>query len=100
MSFRTTLEATGIRGTAACLGFILLLGTIARADGPIANATTTLGNVDFDYADAPAANVELDLSQGMFHDLFGIGDAAVALIEAPRHRREIGVLESNRWRQG
>jgi hypothetical protein len=60
------------------LGFILLLGAIARADGPIANATTTPGNVDFDYADAPAANVELDLSQGMFHDLFGIGDAAVA----------------------
>ena len=78
MSFRTALEATGIRGSAACLAFILLLGAIARAEDSTSKNTITPGNVEFDYADAPAANVELDLSQGMFHDLFGIGDAAVA----------------------
>ena len=78
MSFKKELDVTGIRGTVACLAFILLLGAIARAEDPIANTATTPGNVDFDYADAPAPNVELDLSQGMFHDLFGIGDAAVA----------------------
>jgi hypothetical protein len=38
----------------------------------------TTGRVDFDDADLPPANVEIDLSQGMFNDLFGIGDAAVA----------------------
>ena len=32
----------------------------------------------FDEANLPPANVELDLSQGMFENLFGIGDAAVA----------------------
>ncbi len=37
-----------------------------------------VGRIDFEEADLPAANVELDLSQGMFGDLFGIGDAAVA----------------------
>jgi hypothetical protein len=78
MSFGTALEATGIRGSAACLAFILLLGAIARAEDSTSKNTTTPGNVEFDNADAPAANVELDLSQGMFHDLFGIGDAAVA----------------------
>ena len=36
------------------------------------------GRIDFSQADLPAATVEVDLSQGMFHDLFGIGDAAVA----------------------
>jgi hypothetical protein len=36
------------------------------------------GRIDFSEADLPAATVEVDLSQGMFRDLFGIGDAAVA----------------------
>lgn len=37
-----------------------------------------VGRLDFDAADLPEANVEVDLSQEMFRDLFGIGDAAVA----------------------
>jgi hypothetical protein len=36
------------------------------------------GRIDFAAADLPPAMVEVDLSQGMFNDLFGIGDAAVA----------------------
>ena len=36
------------------------------------------GHIDFAAADLPPANIEVDLSQGMFRDLFGIGDAAVA----------------------
>ena len=36
------------------------------------------GRIDFDDADLPAATVEVDLSQEMFGDLFGLGDAAVA----------------------
>lgn len=35
------------------------------------------GRIDFEAADLPPATVEVDLSQGMFNDLFGIGDAAV-----------------------
>jgi hypothetical protein len=37
-----------------------------------------IGRIDFGKASLPPANVELDLSQGMFGDLFGIGDAAIA----------------------
>jgi hypothetical protein len=36
------------------------------------------GRIDFEAANLPPATVEVDLSQGMFSDLFGIGDAAVA----------------------
>lgn len=36
------------------------------------------GRIDFADADLPAATVEVDLSQEMFGDLFGLGDAAVA----------------------
>ncbi len=35
------------------------------------------GRIDFEAAKLPPATVEVDLSQGMFSDLFGIGDAAV-----------------------
>jgi hypothetical protein len=36
------------------------------------------GHVEFDYADLSPATVEVDLSQGLLSDIFGIGDAAVA----------------------
>ena len=36
------------------------------------------GHIDFDEVDLPLATVEIDLSQGMFGSLFGIGDAALA----------------------
>ncbi len=36
------------------------------------------GRLDFEAANLPEANVEVDLSQEMFQDLFGIGDAAIA----------------------
>jgi Domain of unknown function (DUF4252) len=36
------------------------------------------GRIDFEAADLPPATVEVDLSHGMFSDLFGIGDAAIA----------------------
>jgi hypothetical protein len=37
-----------------------------------------VGRLNFEAADLPEANVEVDLSQDMFRDLFGIGDAAIA----------------------
>ena len=37
-----------------------------------------VGRLDFQAANLPEANVEVDLSQEMFRDIFGIGDAAIA----------------------
>ena len=59
---------------AASAGFLLYLAAAsARADEPSRDAA--LGRIDFESANLPAANVELDLSQGMFENLFEIGDA-------------------------
>jgi hypothetical protein len=62
---------------AAVVGF-LFYSTMVQAKTPESAASGNLGRIDFDQANLPPANVELDLSQGMFGDLFGIGDAAVA----------------------
>jgi uncharacterized protein DUF4252 len=58
---------------------LLLVALVAR---PVLADDDTekrvVGRVDFESADLPPANIEVDLSQGMFNDLFGIGDAAIA----------------------
>jgi hypothetical protein len=55
------------------------------------------GRIDFSQADLPPATVEVDLSQGMFHDLFGIGDAAVAgMAETLLQSSENGESEGTR----
>ena len=54
------------------------LAAIAHLPAVAADESATLGRLDFKKANLPEANVELDLSQEMFHDLFGIGDAAIA----------------------
>jgi hypothetical protein len=42
-----------------------------------------VGRLDFQAANLPEANVEVDLSQEMFRDIFGVGDAAIAgVVEA------------------
>ena len=41
-------------------------------------AAAPAGRLNFDSANLPEATVEVDLSQEMFKDLFGIGDAAIA----------------------
>jgi hypothetical protein len=61
---------------AAIAGFVFC-ATIAQAK-PSESGDAPVGRIDFDGANLPPANVELDLSQGMFANLFGIGDAAVA----------------------
>jgi len=61
------------------------------AEAPAAAETTTsapIGRLNFEVANLPEANVEVDLSQDLFKDLFGIGDAAIAgavesLVKAP-----------------
>ncbi|HZZ27948.1 MAG TPA: hypothetical protein VFE46_08070 [Pirellulales bacterium] len=78
MSFTKFPRTFGLVEGIACAVLVGLLTAAARADEAAAKSTAAQGNVEFDYADAPPAAIELDLSQGMFHDLFGIGDAAVA----------------------
>lgn len=50
----------------------------ARADESSASTSAPVGRIDFAAADLPPATVEVDLSQAMFSDLFGLGDAAIA----------------------
>ena len=74
------------RGSAAAV--LLLVGfaasgpTSAWAEGPS-------GRIDFAGADLPPATVEVDLSQEIFSDLFGLGDAAIAgVIESLTNDRQ------------
>jgi hypothetical protein len=66
-------------GRFVVLGIAVAYALVAvRAEAQEANENRVIGRVDFDGADLPPANVEVDLTQGMFGDLFGIGDAAIA----------------------
>src|SRR6185295_18348949 len=56
---------------------LMFCTAIAQAKQP-ESGDSAIGRINFDQANLPPANVELDLSQGMFENLFGIGDAAVA----------------------
>lgn len=66
----------GSLGAFAAVLFYAL--TAAHAQDSDARSSEPTGRIDFSEADLPPATVEVDLSQGMFNDLFGIGDAAVA----------------------
>jgi uncharacterized protein DUF4252 len=56
----------------------ICLAAIAHSPAIAADEKATVGRLDFKAANLPEANVEVDLSQEMFRDLFGIGDAAIA----------------------
>lgn len=67
----------------------LVTFTSAYAQADEATNNAPVGRLSFEAADLPEANVEVDLSQDMFRDLFGIGDAAIAgvaeaLLDAPK----------------
>lgn len=51
---------------------------VAHAQATVASDDAPAGRLNFDAANLPAANLEVDLSQEMFKDLFNIGDAAIA----------------------
>lgn len=51
--------------------------SLAEEGGPSAE-TRVSTRVDFDYPDAPAATVEVDLGPGVIRSLLGLGDAAIA----------------------
>src|SRR5690348_520564 len=67
----------GHRGSLALAAIAICLGIIAQTPARAAENRPP-GRLDFEAANLPEANVEVDLSQDMFHDLFGIGDAAIA----------------------
>ncbi|MGI9455412.1 MAG: DUF4252 domain-containing protein [Aeoliella sp.] len=50
----------------------------AVAQTTLDSGTATVGEVAFDFADAPPATLEIDLGRGLIRDLLGLGDAAVA----------------------
>lgn len=62
---------------AACAA-VLFCGLAAAQAQSLQSSERVQGRIDFDSAKLPAATVEVDLSQEMFRDLFGLGDAAVA----------------------
>jgi hypothetical protein len=77
----------GSAGAFAAVVFYVV--TAAQAQEATAQRANASGRIDFEAADLPPATVEVDLSQGMFNDLFGIGDAAVAgVAEALRQSAE------------
>ena len=50
----------------------------AKADDAASKPAETIGSVEFDCPDAPKATAQVDLSQGLFADMFGIGNAAIS----------------------
>lgn len=59
----------------AALAVMLLFGpAMAMAQAADGNS----GHIDFTSVDLPPATVEVDVSQEIFSDLFGLGDAAIA----------------------
>jgi hypothetical protein len=65
-------------GTAGAVAAAMFYLAAAQAQPVFADEGHGRGRIDFEAAELPPPTVELDLSQGMFHDLFGLGDAAVA----------------------
>ena len=66
-------------GRGATVVALLFVGAAAvRAQSVTTAETGPAGRIDFAAANLPPATVEVDLTQGMFGDLFGLGDAAIA----------------------
>jgi hypothetical protein len=81
-------KAARIAGGAAISAVLLLSPALAFAQAAAVQASTTqesakTARIDFASANLPPATVEVDLSQEIFSDLFGLGDAAVSgVVEA------------------
>lgn len=62
----------------AVAAVVLYVAVGAQGQSPAANEDQVSGRIDFADVELPPPAVEVDLSQGMFRDLFVLGDAAVA----------------------
>jgi hypothetical protein len=73
-----------VRECVAAMAIICVAVTGVLADEAAKDSTassskaTPCGEVDFDCPGLPDASIEVDLSQGMFKDLFGLGDALIS----------------------
>jgi hypothetical protein len=77
--YRTRNQCARGMGTNLLLAAaVFSLATVAHSQANAADSAAPTGRIDFEAAKLPEANVEIDLSQEMFRNLFGIGDAAVA----------------------
>jgi len=63
-------------GRVAAVAALLLVGAAAARAQTAAGGP--LGRIDFAAANLPQATVEVDVTQGMLGDMFGLGDAAIA----------------------
>ncbi|MCH8840809.1 MAG: DUF4252 domain-containing protein [Planctomycetes bacterium] len=73
--FKQNSPRVGRAASGAALAVVLLFGP-ATALAQAADGRS--GHIDFASVDLPPATVEVDLSQEIFSDLFGLGDAAIA----------------------
>lgn len=62
--------------TVAAFLFVGVAAARVQSAGP--SPSGTAGQIDFSAADLPPATVEVDLTQGIFGDLFGLGGAALS----------------------
>ena len=78
MSRASSLVLRWVSSNAACAAVLFggLVAAQAQAVTDIEDRSSA-GRIDFDDENLPPATVEVDLSQGMFNDLFGLGDAAI-----------------------
>ena len=78
---------------------VLFLGIVAaQAQSTAADGPT--GRIDFAAASLPPATVEVDLTQDMFGDLIGLGDAAVAGVvnrSCSRPGRRVATRKLSTW---
>ena len=63
---------------AALAAIILGIAVAGPAQSTETSKERPVGRINFEVAELPPANVEVDLSQEMFKDLYGLGDAAIA----------------------
>jgi len=78
--FRASSFALRWASSNAACAAVLFCGLAAAQAQSIATTEenrSPVGRIDFDDENLPPATVEVDLSQGMFNDLFGLGDAAI-----------------------
>jgi hypothetical protein len=76
--FEHTFLAVRRAGAVAAVAGLLFCSAAVQAKPSDSESSEPIGRINFENAELPPANVELDLGDGMFRDLFGISDAAVA----------------------
>jgi hypothetical protein len=77
MRFTNTLAAGRVAGSLALIVGMSYAFAAVGAESKD-NGEAPSGRINFEAAKLPPASIEVDLSQEMFKDLFGIGDAAIA----------------------